>query len=245
MCTVTIVPYDDGFRLACNRDERRDRAAATPPNVHRLEHRIAVFPLDPVGGGTWVGVNDAGLAAVLLNRRIKSTAPTANRPLRSRGLIIPTLLDCGSVPDALEIAARLDPAHFDLFRLVVVHGMVAAVLASDGRTVSVETLGVSRPLMLTSSSLGDDLVEGPRRRLFERLVVKSDGAWLRAQARFHTHQWPSRPHVSVRMERPDARTVSRTQIDVTSRGSELCYDPLGSDEATVMRMAPQGVTSTG
>ena len=132
-----------------------------------------------------------------------------------------------------------------MFRLVVVHGMVAAVLASDGRTVSVETLGVSRPLMLTSSSLGDDLVEGPRRSLFERLVVKNDGTWLRAQARFHTHQWPSRPHVSVRMERPDARTVSRTQIDVTSQGSELCYDPLGSDEATVMRMAPQGVTSTG
>jgi hypothetical protein len=235
MCTVTIVPFDDGFRLVCNRDERRDRAAATPPQVCRLEHRTAVFPADAVSGGTWVAVNDAGLATVLLNRTIDSAAAVIGPPLRSRGLIIPTLLDCGSVPDALEIAARLDPAHFNLFRLVVVHRMVAGVVASDGITLSVETVDVSRPVMLTSSSLGDDVVEAPRRRLFERLVVKNEGAWLRGQARFHVHQWPSRPEVSVSMERPDARTVSRTRIDVTSRASELCYDPLGSADPTVVR----------
>ena len=115
--------------------------------------------------------------------------------------------------------------------------MVAGVLASDGLTLSVETVDVSRPVMLTSSSLGDDVVEAPRRRLFERLVVRNEGAWLRAQARFHAHQWPSRPEVSVRMERPDARTVSRSQIDVTSQASELCYDPLGSAEPSVVRAA--------
>jgi uncharacterized protein with NRDE domain len=237
MCTVTIVPYDDGFRLVCNRDERRDRTAATPPNVRRLEHRTAVFPLDPVSGGTWVGVNDAGLAAVLLNRTIDSMTTTSNRPLSSRGLIIPTLLDCCSVPEVLEIAARLDPAHFDLFRLVVVQRMVAGMLTSDGLTLSAETVGVSRPLMVTSSSLGDAVVEAPRRRLFERLVLKNEGAWLAAQARFHAHQWRSRADISVRMERQAARTVSRTCISVTSHASELCYDPLGSAKPLVVRAA--------
>jgi hypothetical protein len=237
MCTVTIVPSDDGFRLACNRDERRRRAAATLPKVRRLEHRIAVFPVDPVGGGTWVGVNDAGLAAVLLNRTIKSAATTTNRPLRSRGLIIPSLLDCGSVPDALEIAARLNPAQFNPFRLVVVQRMVAGVLTCDGLTPSVETMDISRPLMLTSSSLGDDLVEAPRRRLFERLMTRDAGAWLHAQARFHAHQWPWRADVSVRMERLDARTVSRSLITVSSKAIEFCYHPLGSAEPTAVRAA--------
>jgi hypothetical protein len=237
MCTVTIVPSDDGFRLACNRDERRRRAAATPPKVRRLEHRIAVFPVDPVGGGTWVGVNDAGLAAVLLNRTIKSAATTTNRPLRSRGLIIPTLLDWGSVPDALATAARLDPAHFGLFRLIVVQRMVAGVLSSNGLTLSVETMDISRPLMLTSSSLGDDLVEAPRRRLFERLVVQNQSAWLHAQARFHAHQWPSRADISIRMERLDARTMSRTLITVSSQAIELCYDPLSSAKPLVVKAA--------
>jgi hypothetical protein len=47
MCTVTIVPHHDGFRLVCNRDERRDRPAATPPTVHRLQHRTPIYPVVP------------------------------------------------------------------------------------------------------------------------------------------------------------------------------------------------------
>jgi hypothetical protein len=237
MCTVTVVPSADGFRLACNRDERRDRRPAQPPVACRLAHRTAVFPIDPVGGGTWVAVNDAGLAAVLLNRTIGPLARTVSPPLRSRGLIIPGLIDCGSVPDVLELSGQLNPALVGLFRLVVVQGMVAGVVTSDGRTLSIGTMDISRPVMLTSSSLGDHIVEGPRRRLFERLFGTAQGRWLHAQARFHAHQWPSRPDVSVRMARADARTVSRTQIDVSSRGIEMRYDSMGMAEPIVVRAA--------
>lgn len=240
MCTVTIVPYDDGFRLVCNRDERRDRQVATPPRVRRLQHRSAIFPVDPAGGGTWIGVNDAGLAAALLNRNIDAAAPCGNRPLRSRGLIVPRLLDSGSVPDAVEMAVTLRPTQFDLFRLVLVQRMVAVVVTSDGLALSVETMGVSQPLMLTSSSLGDAVVEGPRRRLFDRLVLKSHGACVAAQTRFHAHRWHSRTDISVAMERLDARTVSRTTINVTSNTIELRYDPLGSRNIASARRLLRG-----
>ena len=158
-------------------------------------------------------------------------------PVRSRGLIIPNLLGCRSLINALDIAAGLDPTQFDLFRLALVHRMVAVVLTSNGMTLSVETMNVSRPFMLTSSSLGDAVVEAPRRRLFERLVLKNESAWLPAQTRFHAHQWRSRTEISVAMERPDARTVSRTLISVTSDTIELRYDPLGSAKPTVVRAA--------
>jgi len=230
MCTVTIVPYDDGFRLVCNRDERRDRPAARPPARHRLRHSLAIFPMDPAGGGTWVGVNGAGVVAAVLNRHTESCAPGRNRPLWSRGLIIPRLLDSGSWVDALDMAAELDPAHFDLFRLVFAQRMVAAVVTSDGRALSVRTMGISGPLMLTSSSLGDVVVEAPRRRLFDRLVGTNEREWLRTQARYHAHQWRSRPDISVNMARRDARTVSRTVIDVTSQVVGLCYESLGAGE---------------
>jgi len=228
MCTVTIVPYDDGFRLVCNRDERRDRQAATPPSLQRLRHSTAMFPVDPAGGGTWVGVNGAGLVAALLNRNTESAAPRRNQSLRSRGLIIPGLLNSGSWTDALDIAAGFDPTQFGLFRLVLAQRMVLAVVTSDGRALSVETMGVSRPFMLTSSSLGDAVVEAPRRRLFERLIGDNTSEWLRTQARFHAHQWPARTGISVNMARRDARTVSRTVIDVTSRLVGLCYESLGA-----------------
>jgi uncharacterized protein with NRDE domain len=237
MCTVTIVPYADGFRLVCNRDERRDRPAAAPPTAHRLRDRAAIYPVDPVGGGTWIGVNHAGLAAALLNRTIDSSVSPGCTPRRSRGLIIPNLLGCRSLTDALDIAAGLDPTQFDLFRLALVQRMAAVVLTSDGLALSAETMSLSRPLMLTSSSLGDTVVETPRGRLFERLVLKNEGAWLSAQTRFHTHQWRSRPDISVMMERETARTVSRTSISVTSHASELRYDSLGSARPRVVKAA--------
>ena len=225
MCTVTIVPNDDGIRLVCNRDERRDRPAAIRPMNRLLPHRTAIYPQDPLGGGTWVGGNDAGLVAALLNRSVNAGVPVGERPLRSRGLIIPLLLDAGSVTEAVDMAADLYPARFNPFRLVVLQGMVGCVLTSDGLRLSVETRAVTRPQMLTSSSLGDGLVFAPRQQLFERLMQR-DGAWLQGQAEFHDHQWASHPEISVRMERADARTVSRTIIDVTSRGIELDYHPI-------------------
>ena len=226
MCTVTIVPRGCGFRLVCNRDERRDRPAATPPAVHHLQHGAAIYPVDPAGKGTWVGVNDTGLAAALLNRTADGASTSAHAPLRSRGVIIPHLLGCRSLTDALGVAAALDPTQFDLFRLILVQPLAAVVLTSDGLALSMATMGVSRPLMLTSSSLGDAVVEPPRRRLFEQLISNSEGAWLAAQARFHAHRWRSRPDISVTMARSDARTVSRTLIDVTPNMIELRYWPV-------------------
>ena len=215
MCTVTVVPYDDGFRLVCNRDERLDRPAAIPPMDYVIRQRTAIYPQDPLGGGTWIGINDAGLAAALLNRNINAAQPGDDRPLRSRGLIIPRLLDASATAEAVDMAAELNPALFKPFRLLVLQRMTAALLTSDGLTLSLETPSLSQPLMLTSSSLGDALVEPPRRRLFEQLMMKNDSGWLRAQADFHDHQWPLRPDLSVRMQRPDARTVSRTVVNVT------------------------------
>jgi hypothetical protein len=249
MCTVTSVPVDDGFRLVCNRDERRDRPAAAPPAVHRLQRSTAIYPVDPAGGGTWVGLNDTGLAAVLLNRTIVSTASPGCAPLYSRGRIIPSLLGCRSLPDALETAAQLDPTRFGLFRLLLVQRMAAVVLTSDGLALSVDSMSPSQPFMLTSSSLGDAVVEAPRRRLFERLLQKDDRALAAAQARFHAHQWRRRGEVSVTMERPDARTVSRTCITVTSRAIELCYEPLCSEKPRAVRVSdvgtgPQWTSST-
>jgi len=67
VCTVTIVPQPDGFRLACNRDESRRRSPALPPVERRYADRRALLPIDPISDGTWIAVNDAGLVLTLLN----------------------------------------------------------------------------------------------------------------------------------------------------------------------------------
>jgi hypothetical protein len=68
------------------------------------------------------------------------------------------------------------------------------------------------------------MVGPPRRQIFDSVVVRNRAGWLAGQARFHRHQWPGLPEISVRMERRDALTVSRTSIDVTNDGSRLLYE---------------------
>jgi hypothetical protein len=225
MCTVSAIALrGGGFRLACNRDELNTRPAALAPVLRTFGEHRAVFPVDPVSGGTWIAVNDAGLALALLNhnpRRRLDALELAHR--ESRGCVIPSLLHCSDVPEAIELARALDPARFPQFRLVMIDGDDWAVVVSNGwelDTTSCSFDGV--PLMFTSSGLGDELVEHPRRELFDRMIRTAD-ACPRRQDAFHAHQWPGREHLSVMMCRPDARTVSKTVIEVCSGLARLNY----------------------
>jgi hypothetical protein len=228
MCTVTIVPCDDGFRVRFNRDERRDRPAAAPPIVQTIEGRRAIFPVDPRSQGTWIGVNDVGLAMALLNRTIGASATLDQTPRVSRGCIIPRLLGGRSLDDVLDRCSALDLGRFDQFRLLIVQNTTAVVVTSDARVLSHDRVSLARPIMLTSSSLGDDVVEPPRRQLFDQLFDQHPRTWLRVQRHFHGHQWPARTEISVMMERSDAKTVSQTVIDVRESAIRMAYREVGS-----------------
>ena len=156
-----------------------------------------------------------------------------NRDCRadSRGSIVPTLLACTSIAQALKAYDALEVTRYEPFRLVMVQRSIVAVVPGDP-ALSAEVFPLVLPVMLTSSSLGDAVVEAPRRRLFERLVLAEDD-WLRGQVRFHRHQWPRRPEISVHMAREDAATVSRTTIHVTSRAIDVAYEPLAGHLPTV------------
>ena len=100
------------------------------------------------------------------------------------------------------------------------------VAVSDKPERATVQFTLAEPMLLTSSSLGDALVRGPRRRLFEQLVLAApEKRRIEAQARFHQHQWTAHPAFSVRMERQDARTVSRTIVRVNDGDVRLLYSP--------------------
>ena len=101
--------------VAANRDELLARPA-TPPLLLRDASPRAVGGRDLTAGGTWLGVNDAGLVAGILNRRSSSLPDPA---ARSRGQLC---LDLLGVRGAEEAAARLEaePAgHYNPFNLLV------------------------------------------------------------------------------------------------------------------------------
>jgi uncharacterized protein with NRDE domain len=228
VCTVSVLRLGTGARIACNRDEQRSRPVALPPALHRVGGRNAAWPTDPAAGGTWVGVNDAGLALTLLNVTI---TPGAKRKgiTRSRGAIIPLLLGCESMDLALGQAGALRPAHHAPFRLVLVNARQAAEVASDGTQLRVTgPRALAEPLLFTSSGLDDDRVAWPRRRLFAERMLAA-GADAAAQVAFHRHHWPGREHLSVCMRRPDARTVSCTTVTLGREEGRLDYHPEAPD----------------
>jgi len=221
MCTASVVASPAGVHLVCNRDERLTRPAARPPALHHAAGGVAIYPVDPQSGGTWIGVADRGFAAVLLNRTV-SHRTRRRSPATSRGIIVPLVLARRSFVDAIEAAARLDVERFDPFELILVSASGVVACISDD---AIRRHEIDRPLLFTSSSLGDELVEPPRRALFDAMVARAENP-LDGQSRFQRHHWPSARHISVLMQRPDAATVSRTTIDLSASGMRVRYEPL-------------------
>jgi hypothetical protein len=181
------------------------------------------------GDGTWLAVNDAGLALAILN--VNPATPSARRPRRSRGSVIPALLDRCCPAEALaEAGRRIGYADFAPFRLVLVGDGVVADVNWDGHhpMVMARLLG-GRPLLFTSSGLGDHLVEAPRQELFDSLFAGPAAEWAVAQDAFHRHRWPGREHLSVNMARAGARTVSHAVVELGEAVATLRYYPDAPD----------------
>ncbi len=238
MCTVTIIPLEHGIRMACNRDESPLRPAALPPRVVAFAKRQALMPIDPVSGGTWIAANDAGLIVTLLNYYAAPHDRNAPPPRRSRGTIIPSLLDAATLAEAFARTGAIVADDFADFRLVLAdRESVAEVLLDKATLVPKPPAPIDRPLLFTSSGLGENVVAPPRRALFEeffacqspsaeRGACAAPLAWRSGseiQDAFHRHSWPDRRHLSVCMRRPDARTVSYTVVEHESDGVRMMY----------------------
>ncbi|MDH4063084.1 MAG: NRDE family protein [Acidobacteriota bacterium] len=221
MCTVSVVATPDRslVRLLVNRDERRLRPMAQPLLLHRTVTGTALWPIDPVSGGSWIAANDAGLALALLN--MNGRRPARGAP--SRGAIVPRLAACRSLDEAVAHWRSFDTTGFVPFRLVVVERGAVAVFESG--VPDPVCLPQARCHVFSSSSLGDDLVDGPRRALLEELLGHEPDAWV-AQTRFHQHAWPDRRHLSVMMSRVDACTASITELVLSSEDCVMTYRPV-------------------
>ncbi len=229
---MTVVPRPDGWvRVAFNRDEQRARPAGLPPRRWRVGPRVAVLPIDPVSGGTWLAVNDAGLVLALLNVTSAGPAPPLAAAGRSRGEVIPALLGCNSLAAAIgDVERVIEFAAFAPFRLVLVGLGVAADIRWDGfQVMVVNRLVGGSPLLYTSSGLGDHLVEYARRELFEACFAGPAAGWEAAQDEFHRHATPGGEHLGVNMARTDARTVSHSVVTVGPDGAVFTYHPDAPD----------------
>lgn len=250
---MTAAHGDAGsWRVVFNRDESPHRPPASPPIVVNSPGGAAVMPIDTPSGGTWLAATAAGLVVAIINRTSARAAGRGERaaPVAlSRGVIIPGLVQWMSVAEVLRAAGGLPMHQFNPFRLIVLTRNQWGHLVGDARRVRVWQGGWDgRPLLWTSSGLGDRLVHGPRRRLFRQW--REQGPWSpQRQDAFHAHRWPDHPERSVLMDRGLARTVSVTSVTVTPHRVTMQYRARDADDASELTLpraralSTQGVSS--
>jgi hypothetical protein len=226
MCTVTWHASSAGISMYFNRDEQRARTPAKPP---RLLHRGGVrvlAPHDPAGGGTWICVNSHGLAAGLLNHGAPVIAHHPAAPSRGR-----LLLDLSDAPDVatfgcrLRAAVRAGPCRPCVLLALDRAGMIAR-WSWNGRRLTARALPLCG--VITTSSWDGRRVTATRRRRFRALLASGPPTAASFTAYHHAGEQPAGP-ASVRMSRPDARTVSFTRLEIGRKYVRLFYAPRQGD----------------
>jgi len=155
MCTVII--YRDPKSpwptlVAANRDEMSGRSWR-PPARHWGEHPHVIAGIDDEAGGTWMGVNDDGVVAAVLNRP-GSLGPAEGK--RSRGELPLEALSHSEAKEAAEALAHLDGRAYRSFNLVIADALDAFWLRSTGDTSKIEANIIPPGLsMVTANDLND------------------------------------------------------------------------------------------
>lgn len=122
--------------VAANRDEQYDRPSA-PPQLLGTELKV-IAGRDLRAGGTWLGVNEFGVLAAILNRRLNCqnlSFPDA----RSRGLLCMDLLARRSAADA-DSFIRHHQASYNPFTALVADRHQACVFYNSGRKLVAQEL---------------------------------------------------------------------------------------------------------
>ncbi len=222
MCTVSWLHTADGYHLLCNRDERLTRKPAAPPAVGQFGGVRSIAPSDGDHGGTWIGVNEFGLALCLLNRyEDEATGPPEG--YTSRGLLVLDLLDARSKDILDSRTADMELSRFQPFTLVsLAPNETALIIHWTGRERLIESNGEAR-MPLVSSSFDTRGVDRFRKNLFERMSDSYERVDSEVLQSFHLSHAGKANAYSPCMHRADAETVSFSWVKVTGSKIEFLY----------------------
>jgi uncharacterized protein with NRDE domain len=118
MCTLVVLRRPGHawpLILGANRDEMIARPSR-PPARHWPERPEVLAGLDELAHGSWLGLNDHGVVAGILNR-FGTLGPAPGQ--RSRGELVLEALDHADARDAAAALAQIDPGAYRPFNMVI------------------------------------------------------------------------------------------------------------------------------
>lgn len=139
MCSIVLLirpGHDWPLLAAANRDEMESRAS-DPPGRHWPDRPEVLAGRDRLAEGSWLGLNDHGVMAAILNRS-GTLGPAAGK--RSRGELVLEALDHADAVDAAQALAGLAAGAYRAFNLVIADNRDAFWLRNDERRVTLAEL---------------------------------------------------------------------------------------------------------
>lgn len=243
MCTVTYIPRELGtFTLTHSRDESIKRVIASPPMKRMIGGVKHLFPVDPAGMGTWIGIAENGRAAGLLNGG--KTGHTHAPPYKhSRGLIIPAYFNYSGF---MEFYENYDFEGLEPFTLLAFEDgkIYEAVLDETG--ISFRELPADKPFIYSSSTLYSDKTRSNRNIRF--LEWYFTGREIGRDAIFTLHKKFNFEDEADKSKVPPGhilRTVSITSVVHERESISMDYLDLVNDIRFVNQLALMPVTPVG
>jgi uncharacterized protein with NRDE domain len=173
MCSLVILfrpGHDWPVIVGANRDEMADRPWV-PPARHWPDRPQVVAGLDKLAGGSWLGINDQGVLAAVMNR-MNSLGPAPGR--RSRGELVLEALDHADASEAVQALQDLDSGAYRPFNMVIADSHSAFWLRNLGHKQGwVEAEALPEGLSMVTARDRNDTIGSLRMRRYLPLFQKA------------------------------------------------------------------------
>ncbi|QLE00077.1 NRDE family protein [Galbibacter sp. BG1] len=217
MCTVSYIPTSQGFYLTSNRDEDPLRETLPPQEVPLDSKNLLTAPIDKEKGGSWIATDNNGKVACILNGAFElheRKLPYA----KSRGHYV---LEAFQYPSFIDFMEQVELKNIEPFTLILIDNYLQ-VLVWDGVKKHMQFLSKELPHLWSSSTLYNDLQHKTKLAFFNNFLNNNE---VNAASILKLHGTQD-----FMLNLPYVKTVSTTQVCVSSQETTLQYYPYNTKE---------------
>jgi hypothetical protein len=231
MCTLTVVignvtgnvTGNGEYLVAMNRDEKIARGPGLPPEIHEFDDTRAIYPSEG-DGGTWLATNEYGITFALLNWNDIAPHRRAFAKTRSRGRVIPALIDSRSLSDLHEVFSVSNFRGMMPFRLVGIFPSDREIWEWRWDSAQLDfDVHQWESRHWFSSSLSDERAESLRGAACRAARQESDAGSVRWLRRLQASHAGGPGPFSLCVHRENVKTLSYTDVMVTSGSVRMCH----------------------
>ena len=173
MCSIVILKQSDSewpLIIGANRDEMNNRDSL-PPGRHWKDRPHICAGKDLIAGGTWIGINDFGVVAAVMNR-MNSLGPLKNK--RSRGELVLDALDHADSSEALNAIIDIEKDSYRGFNMFIADNLNAYWVKSEEKQSVIEYFNIPDGLSIITAYDRNDLNSKRIKTYLSKFALASD-----------------------------------------------------------------------